>query len=290
MLVDLPRDGTVLPALIQNTKQGFVFVLHRETGEPLFPIEERPGHTGDAVGEWYAPTQPFPSGPLPLVPQGAAPEDAWGFLGFDRWWRRRTIARLRHGSMYTPPSLDGTVISPWAGGGVNWGGAAYDPQGHWMVVNTSRLMKVVKLNPAAAAGSAARADRRGRDLDPPRELAGTPFAYQEGLLLSPLEAPCNKPPWGALSTVDLVSGRIVWEVPLGSIKKFLPLPIPWRLGTPNIGGPLVIAAGLVFLGATMDQKLRAFDVRSGTELWQAELPARRSLHPSPIVPAIGNSW
>jgi quinoprotein glucose dehydrogenase len=281
LLVDLPRDGNTVPALVQNTKQGLVFVFNRETGEPLFPIEERPVPRGDLPGEWYSPTQPFPVKPPPLVPHGSSPDDAWGFTWWDRRACRRMIEELRHGPIYTPPSEQGTIVSPWPGGGVNWGGAAYEPARHWMIVNTNRLMKVVQLTPAGApdglrpaSSAAATANSHAHvEYDPPVRLIGTPYRYEEGLLLSPLGAPCNKPPWGALTAVDLVKGEIAWQVPLGSIEQFLPVPIPWRLGTPNIGGPIVTAGGLVFIGATMDGKLRAFAVADGRELWHADLPA-----------------
>ena len=151
LLVDLPHNGTTMPALVQNTKQGLVFVFNRETGEPLFPIEERPVPRGDLPGEWYSPTQPFPLKPPPLVPQGSSPDDAWGFTWWDRRACRRMIEALRHGPIYTPPSEQGTIVSPWPAGGVNWGGAAYDPDRHWMIVNTNRLMKVVRLRPASAS-------------------------------------------------------------------------------------------------------------------------------------------
>jgi quinoprotein glucose dehydrogenase len=281
LLVDLPHGGSIVPALVQNTKQGLVFVFDRESGEPLFPIEEQPVPRGDLPDEWYSPTQPFPVKPPPLVPQGSSPDDAWGFTWWDRRACRRMMEQLRYGPMYTPPGAQGTIVSPWPGGGVNWGGAAYEPGRHWMIVNTNRLMKVVRLRRAADPGdSDSRADAEPAsdgdgsfEYDPPVRLIGTPYLYQEGLLVSPLGAPCNRPPWGALTAVDLVKGEIVWEVPLGSIEDFLPVPIPWRLGTPNIGGPIVTAGGVVFIGATMDSKLRAFAVADGRELWQADLPA-----------------
>jgi quinoprotein glucose dehydrogenase len=275
LLVDLPHKGSTVPVVVQNTKQGLVFVFNRETGEPLFPIEERPVPRGDLPDEWYSPTQPFPVRPPPLVPQGSSPDDAWGFTWWDRRACRRMIEQLRHGPIYTPPSVHGTIVSPWPGGGVNWGGAAFEPSRRWMIVNTNRLMKVVRLRRASGAGEEARipAAEGGFEYDPPVRLIGTPYLYEEGLLLSPLGAPCNRPPWGALTAVDLVKGEIAWEVPLGSIEDFLPVPIPWRLGTPNIGGPIVTAGGLVFIGATMDSKLRAFSVADGRELWHADLPA-----------------
>ena len=283
LLVDLPRDGQLIPAVVQNTKQGLVFVFHRETGEPLFPIEERPVPAGDVPGEWYSPTQPFPVKPPPLVPHGASPEDAWGFVLWDKWQCRKMIESARHGPIYTPVSLEGTIISPWTAGGANWGGPAYDPARHWMVINTSRMMKVAKLVPLDALDSAA-ADNDVINYDPPKELRGTPYALQETHLLSPLGAPCNKPPWGGLTAVDLVSGEIVWEVPLGSLENHLPLPFEWNLGTPNVGGPIVTGSGLIFIAATMDWNFRAFALATGEELWKVDMPAGTTT--SPITYAV----
>jgi quinoprotein glucose dehydrogenase len=273
LLIDLPRGNGTVPALVQNTKQGYVFVFNRETGEPLFPIEERPVPSGELPDEWYAPTQPVPVKPPPLVPQGASPEDAWGFVWWDEWQCRRQIERLRHGPIYTPPGRAATIVSPWPAGGVNWGGAAYDPASYRMIVNTNRGMKVVQLIPETERATLSQPDPSGFEFESAHRLLGTPYFYREGLLLSPLGAPCIRPPWGALSAVDLVSGEIVWEVPLGSIEAFLPVPIPWRLGTPNIGAPIVTGGGLIFIAATLDSKLRAFDVDDGAELWSARLPA-----------------
>lgn len=273
LLVDLPKDGAAVPALVQNTKQGLVFTFNRETGEPYFQIEERPVPRGDVPGEWYAPTQPFPVRPPPLVPHGASPEDAWGFTPWDRAACRHMIESLEHGPIYTPPGERGTVISPWTGGGVNWGGAAYDPARRWMIVNVNRMMKAERLVPIHNRGRSPRPSDDGIEWSTPYPLPGTSWAFSEALLLSPLGAPCNKPPWGELLAVDLVRGEIVWRVPLGTIARQLPLPIPWRLGTPGIGAPIVTAGGLVFIAATLDEKLRAFDVDTGEELWHTDLPA-----------------
>ena len=279
LLVDLPRDGELIPAVVQNTKQGLVFVFHRETGEPLFPIEERPVPVGDVPGEWYSPTQPFPVKPPPLVPHGASPDDAWGFVLWDKWQCRKQIESVRYGPIYTPVSLEGTIISPWTAGGANWGGPAYDPSRHWMIINTSRMMKLAKLVPVDKVDHATANKDGPIDWDPPKVLRGTPYALQEATLLSPFGAPCNKPPWGGLTAVDLVSGEIVWEVPLGSLEDYLPIPIEWDLGTPNIGGPIVTAGGLIFIAATMDGNFRAFNVATGKELWKVDMPAGTTTTP-----------
>jgi quinoprotein glucose dehydrogenase len=283
LLVDLPRAGETVPAVVQNTKQGLVFIFHRETGEPLFPIDERAVPAGEIPGEWYAPTQPFPRKPPPLVPHGSSPDDAWGFTFWDRGKCRELLKSFQTGPIYSPPSFTGTVVSPWTAGGANWGGAAYDPARHWMVINTNRLMKVTRL--VEVSESEAAADSVGGAFDPPKPMPGTPYGLQEMVLLSPLGAPCSKPPWGGLTAVDLVTGEIVWDVSLGSIERELPIEIEWNLGVPNIGGPIATGGGLIFIAATIDRLFRAFDLTTGKQLWRADLPA--SAHATPMTYQVG---
>jgi quinoprotein glucose dehydrogenase len=271
LLVDLTLGGRKVPAVVQNTKQGLVFVLDRETGEPLFPVEERPVPAGDVPGEWYSPTQPFPVRPPPLIKPGLGPKDAWGFTFWDRNRCRERIAALDHGSLYTPPSLRGTLMYPWSGGGPNWGGPAYDPARGVMVVNASRIPAAVRLVPIEQVDPAhAHYSPTATSLSP---MAGTPYAVEKHFVLSPFGAPCSAPPWGVLAAVDLASGTIKWEVALGSLERFLPVPLPLEWGVPNIGAPIVTGGGLVFIAATFDQKFRAFDIDTGERLWQAKLPA-----------------
>jgi len=272
LLVDLPRGGELVPVVILNTKQGLIFTFHRETGEPFYPVEERPVPKGDIPDEWYAPTQPFPLRPQPLIRQGASPDDAWGFTFWDRGKCREQIESLRYGDIYTPPSEQGTIVSPWTGGGANWGGPAYDPSRHVMVINTSRIMKASRLT-RRDKSSGLENESGPVHYGEPEILEGTPYVYQDALLLSPLGAPCSKPPWGGLTAVDMATATILWDVPLGSIEEFLPIPITWNLGTPNIGGPIVTAGGLVFIAATADRVFRAFDIETGEQLWRHELPA-----------------
>ncbi|MBT7953328.1 MAG: pyrroloquinoline quinone-dependent dehydrogenase [Gammaproteobacteria bacterium] len=271
LLVDLPRDGVMVPVVVQNTKQGLIFVFHRETGEPFFPIEERPVPQGDVPGEWYSPTQPFPVKPPPLIKLTVTADDMWGFTFWDKGKCRDMLAELRHGEIYTPPSLQGSVISPWTGGGANWGGPAFDPKSGLMIINTSRVMKVSQLVTLEDAEKDTSSD--GFHYGPPEEMRGTPYAIKDQLFTSPWGAPCNKPPWGGLTAVDLANGTIKWDVALGSIEDQLPIPIPWNLGMPNIGGPIITAGGVIFIAATMDQNFRAFDIKTGEELWRDKLPA-----------------
>jgi len=271
MLIDIMRDGEQVPLVVQNTKQGFTFVLNRETGEPFFGVEERPVPPHALPGEWLSPTQPFPVAPPPLVPIGLTPDDAWGFTFFDRRACRKKIERLRSEGIFTPPSTaPGSIIYPGTAGGMNWGGPAYDPQRKWMIVNVTNVPQVVILVPREQIEGI-----EGISLEAGNDVAaalGTPYGVRREWLLSPLGAPCVKPPWGELVAVDMQFGNIKWRVPLGSIEKMLPLRIEWNLGTPNIGGPIVTAGGLIFIGATMDGYLRAFDIDTGKELWKDELP------------------
>ena len=277
LLTELTLHGKSVPAVVQNTKQGLVFVFHRETGVPLFPIEERPVPTGDVPGEWYSPTQPYPVVFPPLVPQRFSPDRSWGFTFWDRYRCRKLAERFRTGDIYTPPSVQGTVTVPWSGGGANWGGAALEPTRNIMVINTSRVAEVVKVvpiddvekPPSNAAGSPVST----LDLTKPTRMEGTAYAVRKSFLLSPWGAPCTSPPWGGLTAVDLENARILWDVPLGSIEDQLPVPLPLRLGTPNVGGPIVTGGGLVFVAAAMDRRLRAFDLMTGEELWSDKLPA-----------------
>jgi quinoprotein glucose dehydrogenase len=279
MLIDLPRpDGSTVPALVQNNKTGLIFMFNRATGEPLVPIVERPvPQTNIVKGELPSPTQPFPEGMPTLSPQGFSLDDVWGFTPVDKWLCRRRAEQLNYGPIYTPPSEKGTVFLPSGGGGPNWGGGAYDPQSHIMVVPSNRVAMVVTLVPRANAKlDKAQAIESGGTMIFPH--ADTPYVLKIDPLLSPLGAPCSAPPWAALTAVDLVKHKIVWEVPLGSIEKMMPFHVPpslfnAELGTPGAGGPLLTAGGLVFIGYTLDDTLRAFDLQTGKVVWQASLPA-----------------
>ena len=260
--------GTELrDVVIQPTKQGFLFVLDRATGRPLWPIEERVVPQGGADGESLSPTQPFPTHVPPLVPQRISADDAFGLIPFwDRAACREHLARARNDGLYTPPSTGGSVVFPMTGGGVNWGGAAFDPVNQVLFANATRLAHIVKLIPAEEATNFK--VPAGYDFGPQR---GAPFAVGRVAALSPLGQPCNAPPWGVLSAVDLKAGRILWQSPVATTEDLAPLSfaLPW--GTPLVNGVLVAGGGLVFTGA-MDAYLRAFEARTGRELWLGRLP------------------
>lgn len=275
ILIDYPHDGGTVPALVQNTKMGLVFVFNRATGEPLVPIVERAvPQTGAVTTEALSPVQPFPEGMPPLVPQSFSPDDAWGFTFVDRWLCKRKIEALNYGSIYTPPSEQGTVFQPAAGGGPNWGGGAYDPDSNLMIVPSNRVPMVVTLLPRPEANGGAEEpvmEMRGMRFTFP--ITDARYMYQIEPLMSPLGAPCSAPPWAALTAIDIVKREIVWEVPLGDLRKMAPVPVKWALGTPGAGGALVTAGGVVFIGYTLDDLLRAFDLKTGEVLWETELPA-----------------
>jgi quinoprotein glucose dehydrogenase len=258
------KDGT--PALVINTKMGRVFVLNRLTGMPLLPVEERPVPKSDIAGEESWPTQPAST--ISLVPEKLSAEDAWGKDSTEKEWCAEKIKAARSGEIFTPVSLEGTLVYPSNVGGVNWGSAAYDPRRHLMFVDTNRLPIFVKLITRSDFDSAR---KNATDMDRLHgEFArqtGAPFAMFRTPLLAPSGLPCNAPPWGTVAAVDLFTGKKVWDVPLGS---FIP---GMNTGTVTLGGPIVTAGGLVFTAAAMDNFLRAFDSETGKELWKYQLPA-----------------
>ncbi|MFW6202424.1 MAG: pyrroloquinoline quinone-dependent dehydrogenase, partial [Gemmatimonadota bacterium] len=272
LLADVPVDGRLVPAVVQATKMGHVFVLHRATGEPLHPVEERPVPPSEVPGEAAWPTQPFPTHPGPLLPARFTPDSAWGLTPWDRGRCREKLAALRYDGPFTPPSFEGTLIAPSYLGGSNWGGAAYDAGRRLLVLNMNRVASIARVIPRMEWE--AEVEGPGRREGEYAAQLGTPYGlHREHVVLSPLGMPCTPPPWGVLVAVDMETGEEAWRVPLGTIRDLAPVPLPIRLGVPNMGGPVLTASGLVFIGAAADNYLRAFDVETGEELWKGRLPA-----------------
>jgi quinoprotein glucose dehydrogenase len=253
--------------VIQPNKQGFVFVLDRDTGKPVWPVEERAVPQGGAEGEVLSPTQPFPTHVPELMPQRFSLGDVFKPIPFGgNPSCDAQLANLRYEGLYTPPSTQGTLIFPMTGGGVNWGGAAFDPVNQILYANTTYAIHVVKL--------ISRAQAEGFTPPPGYDFGrqiGAPFAMTRVVALSRFGLPCNRPPWGELVAADLKGGKILWRSTVGTTEDRAPLGLAFKWGTPLVNGVVVTAGGLVFTGA-MDAYLRAFDARSGNELWQGRLP------------------
>ena len=266
-LVELTHDGTQVPAVIQATKTGFLYTLNRETGTPIFPIVEKPVPQDAMPGETPSPTQPYPAAPPALVPQGPVrPADAWGVAWLDTRACRKTIAADRSEGIFQPPSTKESVYAPGFAGGSNWGGIAFDPRRQLVIANTMNLPWLMALVPRDKLAAEMR-DPKYRDWEFGQQR-GTPYAMRRRAFLSTLGIPCVRPPWGTLTAVDMVHGTIKWRVPLGNTP-FIHL----NLGMPSLGGPIVTGSGLVFIAASFDDEIRAFDIDTGKVLWQAKLPA-----------------
>jgi quinoprotein glucose dehydrogenase len=273
-LLDVTVDGRRIPVLAQTGKAGWMFILNRLTGEPVFGVDEKPVPRGDVPGEWYAPTQPFPRKPAPIArvtfdaatdivtpsdttaAHAAACRKLWDDVNY---YNAGPYTPFNLKAEGTPPSL----VFPSLTGGVNWGGVAVDPTSNVIYVNSKDEASVgwTVPNPRYSAATA--------ESQVPYTRGGGPaFAVQgEG---TDSQWPCHRPPWASLLAVDGDTGEIVWSVPLGTNGT---LPAGKRnVGSPGYGGPIVTAGGLVFIGATSDQRFRAFDSRTGQELWAHEVP------------------
>jgi quinoprotein glucose dehydrogenase len=268
LLTTLQHDGKEIPVVIQGNKTGFLYVLNRDSGVPVFPVEERPVPQTDIPGEVTSPTQPFPSAPPALVPQKLSADEAYGITPEDREFCRSILKSLRNDGLFTPPSLQGTLSIPGNVGGMNWSGYAFDPQNSLLLVNTNNLPAKMGLIPRDKYWDAVDHDTKKADYT---EQAGGPYGLFRSLLFAKVHhLPCAPPPWGTLTAVDMVKGTIRWQVPLGSLAPDNPF-VP--VGAPSLGGPIVTAGGLVFIAGTMiDHALRAFDIETGKELWKYELP------------------
>jgi quinoprotein glucose dehydrogenase len=278
-LVDLtlPGRGTV-PALVQSTKTGNLFVLDRRTGQPLHPVTERAAPGGPAPGDHLSPTQPYSS--VTLMPKDPVREaDMWGATFLDEMMCRIQFRSLRYDGPFTPPSVQGSLVYPGNFGVMDWGGMAIDPVRQVAFANPSYMAFVDRLIPRDAPGTTAAkgphsgADRGGSEVEGYNPNRGAPFAAALNPFLSKLGLPCQAPPWGYVAGVDLVTGNVMYMHRNGTIRDEAPLPLDFKLGVPSLGGPIVTAGGVAFLGSALDYYLRAYDLASGRELWRARLPA-----------------
>ncbi|QPC88180.1 membrane-bound PQQ-dependent dehydrogenase, glucose/quinate/shikimate family [Mesorhizobium sp. NBSH29] len=267
-LVDITTANGLVPALVGPTKQGDIYVLDRRSGEPIIPVSEVPAPGGAIPEDFTAPTQPISD--LTFSPPPLKSKDMWGITLFDQLACRIAFHRLRYEGRYTPPSLEGTLVYPGNFGVFNWGSVAVDPVRQVMfgmptyLAFTSRLVPRDQVPPP----NDAKASEQGLNRN-----EGSPYAVFMGPFLSPLGVPCQQPPWGYVAGADLRTGKIAYKHRNGTIYDMTPLPLPLKVGVPGIGGPIITAGGVAFLAATVDDYLRAYDVTSGTQLWQTRLPA-----------------
>ncbi len=284
-LVQVTINGRSHAAVLQATKTGMLFVLDRDTGEPLVPVEERAVPTSDVGGEESWPTQPFSALP-PLSPRALSAAQAFGTSDATRGACAARIRSLRNEGIFTPPSLRGTLAMPSNIGGAHWGGVAWYAPGDVAIIPVNTIAAYVQLVSAQGADITAlrrEAEARGGQVN---RLRGTPFLQVRGLLIGDDGVPCTPPPFGKLVAVDIANKRMLWDVPLGSMIPGAPLPT----GSPNLGGPIATAGGLVFIAATLDQQFRAFDVSTGRELWSTTLPAGGKATPMTYVGADGRQY
>lgn len=296
-LVDIERNGQKIPALIQGTKRAELFVLDRRTGKPLVPVEERPAPQGAAAGDWTAPTQPFSTGDWSLDKTVLSEARMWGATPLDQLWCRIKFRQARYDGPMTPPGLKPSITYPSYSGGVDWGSVSIDPDRQLMVVNWIRIANYTRLftrEEANRRGISANADSHVT-VDALLPQRGTPFAAQTAAFLSPLNIPCTQPPFGMIAGFDLRTQRMVWKRPFGTTADSGPFytasHIPLPMGVPNMGGSLLTRAGLTFIGASQERKIRAFHSATGKQLWSYELP--RSGHATPMTyrsPASGRQY
>jgi len=268
-LVTIRRDGREIPAVVQMTKSGLMFMLDRRTGEPLFPIEERPMPASHVPGEQAWPTQPYPSKPAPLVRHTAiTAADLTDVTPESRAYCANLFSQFRwSGNAYTPIDTLPGVWFPGTLGGATWSGASIDPQLGYAFVNVNEVGAIGAMRKKPNGSSAPEWER------------WSPWGLY-ARFWDPNDLPCQRPPWGKLIAVNLATGEFAWSVTLGVNDSLLARGVP-KTGAPNLGGSIATAGGLVFIGSTNDKRFRAFDARTGAELWVAKLEA--SAHATPIT-------
>ncbi|UUZ70028.1 glucose/quinate/shikimate family membrane-bound PQQ-dependent dehydrogenase [Polaromonas sp. P2-4] len=291
-LMDLTINGNTVPALVQPTKQGEVFVLDRRNGQPLLPVTEMPAPQGAAQGDRTASTQPRSA--LSYDPPPLTGRDMWGATLFDQLYCRIAFHRLRYQGRYTPPSTQGSLIYPGNFGVFNWGGVAVDPQRQIAFTTPTYLAFVSRLVPRPD-DTTLLVQGKG-DPDPNGSLPalnenfGAPFAVKLSAFTSPLGVPCQQPPWGYVAGADLTTGKIAWRHKNGTVRDASPIPLPFKMGVPNLGGPIVTGGGVAFLSGTLDSYVRAYDMSNGKPLWQHRLPAGGQATPMTYTGADGRQY
>ncbi|HET7315629.1 pyrroloquinoline quinone-dependent dehydrogenase, partial [Salinisphaera sp.] len=275
-LMDIHKNGKTIPALVQTSKQGYLFVLNRKTGEPIYPIVEKPVPKSDVPGEQVSPTQPTVPYPKPTIPDHS-PGTFWLANVVSLGGCGRTMDKLRNQGKFTPPSLQGSMAFPPSVGGTNWGGGAVNPNSGIFVVNSShvaftyRLIKRSEYQQKTQGGEGSGGYYRQK---------GSPYGVYLAPLLNWAGMPCWKPPYGTIAAYNMDTGKRLWNEPFGQVQKYgFYMPKSW--GSVTLGGPVITKSGLIFIGASMDSRVRALDVKSGKVLWRAKVDA-----PAVSIPAV----
>ena len=284
-LVDLTVGGQDVPTLVAPTKQGEVFVLNRATGKPVLPVEEEPAPQGAVDGDHTAPTQPHSA--VSFRPAPLREADMWGATLIDQLYCRIRFRQLRYDGAFTPPSLNGSIVYPGNFGVFNWGALAVDPQ--------RDIAFAMPVYLAFTSQLIHRPDDTTRVVSQKgapvfNENFGAPYAAKMGPFYSFLQLPCQQPPWGYVAGVDLRTGKTVYRHVNGTVRDLSPLPLPFEMGVPGIGGPIVTAGGVAFLSGTMDNYVRGYDLRTGREIWRSRLPAGGQATPATYRAADGRQY
>jgi quinoprotein glucose dehydrogenase len=284
-LIDLTIDGATVPALVQPTKQGEIFVLNRETGEPILPVEEVPAPSGAVEGDFTAATQPVST--ISFNPPKLTEKDMWGATIVDQMACRIAFRELNYEGRYTPPTTAGSIVYPGNFGAFNWGAVAVDPKRQVMfampvyLAFTSKLVSRPNETERVVSG----------DADPVfNENFGAPWASKMGTFMSALGLPCQAPPWGYVAGVDLTNGKTVYKHVNGTVRDLSPIPLPFKMGVPGIGGPIITGGGMAFLSGTLDYYVRGYDLQTGKEIWRARLPAGGQATPATYLGADGRQY
>ncbi|GGE53566.1 glucose dehydrogenase [Agaricicola taiwanensis] len=289
-LINLTVDGQTVPALVQPTKQGELYVLDRRTGQPILPVTEKPAPQGAAEGDRTAPTQPVSE--ISYDPPPLTGADMWGATMFDQMACRIQFGSLRYEGRYTPPSEQGSLVYPGNFGVFNWGSVAVDPERQIAFTTPTYLAFVSQLVWREDDTTLyVQGDQRPEGSLPAlNENFGAPFAAKLYAFTSVLGLPCQEPPWGFVAGADLTTGEILWKHKNGTVRDASPLPLPFAMGVPNLGGPIVTKGGVAFLSGTIDYYVRGYDVTTGEELWKARLPAGGQATPMTYTGSDGRQY
>lgn len=314
-LVDLKMPDGIVPALVASTKQGSIYVLDRRDGKPIVPITEMPRPRGAIADDHVSPTQPMSA--LSFSPPPLEEADMWGSTPYDQLWCRIRFRSLRYEGMFTPPSTQGSLVYPGNFGVFDWGGISVDPERQILIANpdymafTSRLIHKSQGEGSSDVPTSEQLSKNSfvtrfwnffswaqtrDDRDASSEnngikrVEGIPYDFELQAFLSPLGIPCQAPPWGYVAGVDLKSHSIVWQHKNGTIRDSSPIPLPFKLGVPSLGGSITTAGGVAFLSGTLDDYVRAYDVSTGKQLWDARLPAGGQATPMSYADASGKQY